>query len=126
MRLAPLAAALSATLLAPAAGRATYSLVAVDSKTGQVGAAGPSCVPYEVIRIYGVAPGAGAVVAQAYFDDPALTEAVQLLGDGRNADEVLAAITDPTAHPLAPRMQWGVVDADGGVAHATGPEAKPF
>src|SRR5262245_11336327 len=99
-------AALGVALLAGRGAQATYSIVAVDAATGTVGASAASCVPYEVIRIYGVAPGGGAVVAQAGFDDDALTEAVARLDAGENAADVLSAVTDPTAHPHASEMQW--------------------
>lgn len=121
----PVAAALACVALtAPA--HATFSIVAADTSTGAVGSAGASCVPYEVIRILRVAPGHGLLVGQAYFDDDALAEGQELLAGGSDPSAVLAAITDPAAHPLAPKMQYGIVDVDGRTAKITGPEAKTF
>jgi uncharacterized Ntn-hydrolase superfamily protein len=115
-----------ALLAVPSSARATYSITAADTETREVGGAGASCVPYEVVRIYGVAPGHGAVNAQAYFDDEALAQAVDLLAADVDPISVLAAITDPKAHPVAPKMQWGLVDASGRSARSTGPEAQPY
>jgi uncharacterized Ntn-hydrolase superfamily protein len=115
-----------ALLAVPSSARATYSITAADTDTKEVGGAGASCVPYEVVRIYGVAPGHGAVNAQAYFDDEALAQAIELLAAGVDPASVLAAITDPEAHPVAPKMQWGLVDASGRSARSTGPEAQPY
>jgi uncharacterized Ntn-hydrolase superfamily protein len=118
---------IAASLLgAPGAASATYSITAADTAAKEVGGAGASCVPYEVVRIYGVAKGHGAVNAQANFDDEALALAVELLGDGADPASVLAEITDAEAHPAAPKMQWGIVDVEGRSARATGPLALAY
>lgn len=110
-------------LLTPSSARATYSLIASDSTRGEVGAAGASCVPYEVIQIYESAPGRGALVAQANFDDDAQATGLELLLAGEPAAAVLAQISDAGVFPQAPKMQYGVVDVSGGLAAFTGPEA---
>jgi len=121
----PLRASLAlSTFLACAAfstpARATFSIVAADTATGAIGSAGASCVPYEVIRILGVADGKGLLVAQANFDDKALAEGQTLLAAGQEPASVLSAITDPTAFPAAPKMQYGIVDIAGRTASITG------
>ncbi|NUP08601.1 MAG: DUF1028 domain-containing protein [Polyangiaceae bacterium] len=120
-RLLALSFALTAAL--PSTAHATYSIIATDPESGRVGAAGASCVPYEVIQIYGDVPGRGAFVAQANFDDAAFDEALFLLQDGQTADTILASVTDTRAFPQAPKMQYGIVDSLGGSASSTGPEA---
>lgn len=105
---------------------ATWSVAAGDTTTGTVGSAGASCVPYEVIRIQGIAPGFGVVDAQAYFDDPARDEAVMLLAQRMPPDEILSIITDSAVHPVAKKMQYGIVDTLGRFAGYTGSEASPF
>lgn len=59
-----------ATLLVlPGSARGTYSIVASDQATQQVGGAGTSCVGSLSVRIiYGVAIGHGAVHAQAQIN----------------------------------------------------------
>jgi MYXO-CTERM domain-containing protein len=112
------------TLVAAAPASATWSVAAGDAET--IGSAGASCVPYEVIRIQGIAAGFGVVDAQAYFDDAARDEAVSLLAERRSPDEILAIITDPAVHPVAPKMQYGIVDTLGRSAGYTGPQASAF
>ncbi len=112
--------------LAPHSADATYSLIAVDPERGLLGAAGASCVPYEVIQIYGVVPGRGALLAQANFDDDAVAAALTLLSEGNSASVVLDAISDPRAFPNAPFMQYGVADGEAGVVGYTGPNTSAF
>ena len=60
---------------------ATYSIVAADQATGQVGGSGTSCVgTLDVFIIYGAVPGKGAVHAQAQLSVAGRDEAVRLLG----------------------------------------------
>ena len=117
--------ALACAAFAPSRALATYSILATDPIRREVGAAGASCVPYEVIEIYGAVAGKGAFVAQANFDEAAKQEAFELLMGGADAASVLAAVTDEAAFPQAPTMQYGVVDVMGGLATVTGPEALP-
>lgn len=113
-------------MLAAQHARATYSIAGADAAKGEVGSAGASCVPYEVILIYRAVPGVAVIDAQAYFDTPAQDQAEMMLANGASPDEVLAAVTDASMHPDAPKMQYGIVDAKGRVAAATGPEAMPY
>ncbi len=115
-----------ALLVISAPASATWSVAAADTKTGAIGSAGASCVPYEVIRIQGIAPGFGVVDAQAYFDDAARDEAVSLLAARRSPDEILSIITDPAVHLVAPKMQYGIVDNLGRAVGYTGSEAMAF
>jgi uncharacterized Ntn-hydrolase superfamily protein len=114
-------------LLSATTAHATYSITAVDLKTRQVGGAGASCVPYEVIRIYSGIPNRGAINAQAQLDDDAQAEATARLAEGLDADAVLAIVTSPERYPkVSAQMQWGIVDINGNAAHATGAEALAF
>lgn len=120
-----LAAFLGGTAL-PGVARATFSIVAADTGTGEIGSAGASCVPYEVIRILRVADGRGLLVGQAYFDDDALATGQSMLAAGEAPASVLAAVTDAAAFPDAPKMQYGIVDVEARTASITGPEAMPY
>src|SRR5689334_16412815 len=121
----PLAVLLASLAVAsPAA--ATFSIVAADTGVSAIGSAGASCVPYEVIRILRVAPGKGLLVGQAYFDDAALEQAEAMLASGQEPAAVLGAITDASMFPVAPKMQYGIVDVEGRTASITGPEAMPY
>lgn len=124
--LAPAVTALAGLGMPPRDAHATWSITGADSDTGMVGSAGASCVPYEVIVIHAAVPGRGAFDIQAGFDDAARDEALALLADGATPDEVIAAVSDVSAHPGAPEMQYGVVDVLGASAAYTGPEAQPW
>ena len=112
--LAPVVAALA--VAGPAA--ATWSIVAVDPETGQVGAAMASCVPAgllgepdQVLVPVVLVPGRAAAVTQGSIDPDAPFGLRQLLADGagprRAIDEVLAVDAQPTVR------QFGVVVVPG-------------
>jgi uncharacterized Ntn-hydrolase superfamily protein len=106
---------------------ATYSIVASDPATRQVGGAGTSCVNgSDVYVIYGSVPGVGAVHAQALFNQNARNAAVQLLGQGQSPAQVVAAITAPGFDGNAASRQYGVVDVSGQSAGFTGASAQSF
>jgi uncharacterized Ntn-hydrolase superfamily protein len=102
----------------------TYSIVAVDRPTGEVGVAvqshwfsvGP-LVPW-------AEPGVGAVATQANVDVAYGPRGLDRLREGLGAAETLAALT--AADRLREVRQVAVVDAGGGVAVHTGAECMPF
>ena len=126
----PHAAVIGVALLAVApaqSARATYSIVASDTRTQQVGGAGASCVyPSQVSVIYGVAPGFGAVHAQAQSNAAGRDRAVQLLREGRSPNDILSAITAMSFDALAARRQYAVVDVMGRSAGFTGAQNMMF
>lgn len=105
----------------------TYSIVAADSITREVGGAGASCLGGEdVYVIYAASPGRGVVHAQAHYSLRARDEAVRLLGEGRTAEQVLAALTAPGFDGNAAIRQYGVVDVLGNAAGFTGDRTTAF
>ena len=109
------------------AARATYSIVATDQKTRQVGGAGTSCVgSMDVFLIYGGAPGRGAVHAQAAVNTAGRDQAVSLLGAGSSPADIIAALTDPGFDRLAAIRQYGVVDLQGRAKGYSGSENVTF
>jgi uncharacterized Ntn-hydrolase superfamily protein len=87
-------AALSIAAL-PAFAYATWSIVAVDPETGEVGAAGATCWP-SVAAIARIVPGKGAVVAQGLSSFEGRDYASKMLREGSPASAVVEAITSPT------------------------------
>jgi uncharacterized Ntn-hydrolase superfamily protein len=87
------AAGAAAALAALCAGdaRATWSIVAVDPATREVGAAVASCF-VGVHVVVGLAPGRGAVVAQAWTNPWARDRGVELLRAGASAEEVVRRV----------------------------------
>jgi uncharacterized Ntn-hydrolase superfamily protein len=106
--------------------RATYSIVAVDTATRQVGGAGTSCLKgSDVYLIYGSVPGRGVLVAQAFPGNR--DRAVELLAEGIAPADILATITAPAVDgSLAPRRQYAVADLEGRVAAYTGAETQAY
>jgi uncharacterized Ntn-hydrolase superfamily protein len=76
----------------------TFSIVAVDPETGEVGSAGASCVPGVgslggVILLSGILPGKGGVNAQAYICiDPHinLDNAISRMEEGLTPEQIIA------------------------------------
>lgn len=111
-----------ASALWPAPAEATYSIVAVDSRTREVGGAGASCVGGSTIyQIYGSVPGRGVVHAQARFGGPfRLVEAERLLSMDEAPEAILLRLTDPAFDPSFAQRQYGIVDVLGRAAAFTG------
>jgi uncharacterized Ntn-hydrolase superfamily protein len=110
---------------APALG--TYSIVASDGATRQVGGAGTSCVSgSDVYVIYGSVPGVAAVHAQAQFSQAGRDRALQLLDQGQAPAQVVAAITAPNFDGNAASRQYGVIDVSGQSAGFTGASTLAF
>ena len=116
------AAAIAVVLVAlPATAGATYSIVASDRASSQIGGAGTSCVgTLSVTIIYGSAAGKGAVHAQARVNTDGRDEAARLLGLDTAPADIIAQITDPGFDPGASDRQYGVVDLAGRAAGFTG------
>jgi uncharacterized Ntn-hydrolase superfamily protein len=88
--------ALLVTTVSPA--RATWSIVAADPETGEVGIAGASCTG-GVELIGGVVPGKGVVAAQALISTAGRDAAMRLLAADVPPPEIVARIADPTFDP---------------------------
>ncbi len=97
---------------------ATYSIVAYDAETGQLGVAvqshwfsvGP-IVPF-------VEPGVGAVATQSFVDSRYGPLGLELMRTGRTAEEALAALVSTDTGEAV--RQVAMVDASGRVAAHTG------
>ncbi len=106
---------------------ATYSIVAADRKTQQIGGAGTSCVGSLSVRIiYGVAIGHGAVHAQALLNTQGRDRAVLRLTEDVDPSEIIAEITSDEFDPIAAYRQYGIVDLSGRSAGFTGDRDTPY
>lgn len=99
----------------------TYSIVARDAATGQLGVAVQShwfsvgsVVPW-------AEPGMGAVATQALTDPDYGPLGLRLMRGGKTAGQALAALLAADEHPEV--RQVGMVDAEGRVANYTGAKA---
>ena len=101
----------------------TYSIVALDPSTGELGAAVQSHW-FSVGSLCTCArPGVGAVATQSVVEPAHGPHALDRLQDGASAHDALAELI--AADPLGAVRQVGVVDAEGGVAVHTGAHCIP-
>jgi uncharacterized Ntn-hydrolase superfamily protein len=107
----------AAVLFAAPAAHATYSIVARDPATGQIGAAVQSHW-FQVSRVVWVEPGVGAVATQSLADWTYGAAGLQLLRLGRSAPKALEGLLAADAAPWY--RQVAVLDADGEIAAHTG------
>lgn len=104
--------AASVFFLGASAAHATWSIVAVDPHTGEVGLAAASC-SIGVPHIAALVPGKGAIVSQAATSFTGREKARELVTDGANAPRVLAVLEDPELYAGwltidFPYLQYGV------------------
>ncbi len=99
----------------------TFSIVAVDTETGEIGSAGASCVDNAdqfggVILISGIIPGRGAINGQATVCIPHvnLNNALDQMELGLSPDEILDWLYDNDACQFGDneQRQYGIVDLD--------------
>ncbi len=122
-RLCALSAALATllTLLLPGLARATFSIVAYDSVTQEVGVAVQSKYFSVGTAVPWALAGAGAIATQASVNVSLGPKALALLKTGMPASEVLKALA--ATDSLWGGRQVGIVDARGGAASWTGTRA---
>ena len=105
MRVRTLFVVLLMSLGTPTLARATWSIVAVDQSSLEVGVAAASCIG-GVDIVVGLVPGHGAVAAQAFANLDARDEATRLLAAGTPPSEVVERITSVDFDPEAWYSQW--------------------
>jgi uncharacterized Ntn-hydrolase superfamily protein len=101
----------------------TYSIVARDPETGELGAAVQSHWFSVGSLCTWARPGVGAVATQSVVEPAYGPNALDLMEDGSSAGDALAELL--ATDPLAAVRQVGVVDAGGRVAVHTGADCIP-
>jgi uncharacterized Ntn-hydrolase superfamily protein len=96
----------------------TYSIVAFDAATGELGVAVQSHYFSVGTICPWVRPGVGAVATQAMADPSYGPLGLELLAAGKSPADALHALT--TADPAREQRQVAIVDAEGRVATHTG------
>jgi len=104
-------------VFSPNTALATWSIVAVDRESGEVGGAAATCTPY-AWSIFGPVPGKGIIVTQAASNKAARRYGESLLRDGKSPRDIIAAITHPAFDPSYPIQQHGVAVLERGIAPA--------
>ena len=101
----------------------TYSIVALDPTTGELGAAVQSHWFSVGSMCTWARPGVGAVATQSVVEPAHGPHALDRIAGGDDAHDALKELIE--ADPLGAVRQVGVVDRDGNVAVHTGPNCIP-
>jgi uncharacterized Ntn-hydrolase superfamily protein len=129
LRRIPLLAAVAALALTflPAPASATWSVIAVDSRTGLVVIASATCVSAEGLRTRGglksiqavIVPGLGVAAAQAGVDDTRANQTLifEEMQKGTDPDVILQMLSEDEN---IERRQFGIVDLQGRMAGFSG------
>lgn len=104
--LRPLLCGLLAGLALVGPAHATWSIIAIDPVTGQIGIAGASCTP-NVQGIGEIVPGVGVIVVQAHSNGAARIHGVRMLKRGASPAEIIAELRAENFDPE--NQQYGVV-----------------
>jgi len=102
----------------------TFSIVAHDPAAGDWGVAVASKFPAVGAVVPFVRAGAGAVATQAWANVAYGPDGLDLLAEGRSAEEVVVALTE--GDDVRDQRQVGVVDSAGRPATFTGPRCMPW
>jgi uncharacterized Ntn-hydrolase superfamily protein len=115
------------SLLLPASASATWSIVAVDTRTGLVVVSSATCVSAEGLRSRGglmsiqavVVPGIGVAAAQAGVDGTRANQTLifEEIRKGTDPDEIIRMLSEDEAFQ---RRQFGIVDLQGRSAGFSG------
>jgi len=92
---------------------ATFSIVAVDTQTGEVGSAGGSCIPNSII-ISDIHPGIGAIHTQSYWMSANQQYASTLMEEGFSPQEIISLLEENDIQNNPTIRQYGIVDIDQG------------
>ena len=105
----------------------TFSIVAIDPMTGQIGSAGASCIQGSII-ISDIHPGLGAIHTQSYWNSMNQDSASSLMENGFSPQEIIDWLIDNDAQNDPTIRQYGIVDLlDGGRSAAfTGDNCSDF
>ncbi len=98
----------------------TWSVVAVDPGTGDVGVAVSSCVPTFGDGVAALVPGMGAAATQAGWDLDNRNLVYESIQEGLTAEEIILRVTDPEWDAETDRRQYGVVTMHDGLVHVAG------
>ena len=100
---------------------ATFSIVAIDTATGQVGSAGGSCIAGSII-ISDIHPGVGVIHTQSYYLPANQNYASDLMNQGYTPNQIINNLVLNDAQNNPGIRQYGIIsfDNDGESASYTG------
>jgi uncharacterized Ntn-hydrolase superfamily protein len=101
-------------LLKPRMALGTFSIVAIDTATGQVGSAAASfvgdCTWDLISQIFFISPGMGAIHTQAFFDQSNASTAQNLMSMGKSPIEIVDYVVSHDATGSPDYRQYIVID----------------
>jgi uncharacterized Ntn-hydrolase superfamily protein len=98
----------------------TFSIVAIDSVTGEIGSAGASCVgssgtyPHGAAILSDVIPGIGAIHTQAAWNPTNQQNAHNWMMSGLSPQQIIDSLVAHDAQGNPTTRQYGIVDYHGG------------
>jgi uncharacterized Ntn-hydrolase superfamily protein len=101
----------------------TYSIVARDQESGELGVAVQSQAFNTGAAVPWARPGVGAVATQSFTDRRYGWRGLELLAAGRSPEDALAALTSDDPMPAV--RQVGLIDPQGRTAQFTGERCVP-
>lgn len=101
----------------------TFSIVAVDTLTGEIGGAGASCldgtqISGGVLIINDIIPGVGAIHTQSYWNATNQQNAHQRMVEGYSPQEIIDWLVTHDVQNNPGIRQYGIVDFDPFTGHA--------
>lgn len=95
----------------------TFSIVAVDTITGEIGGAGASCIdesaiPGGVLIISDIIPGRGTIHTQSYWNATNQQNAHNRMMEGMSPEEIIAWLVANDVQNNPQVRQYGIVDFD--------------
>ena len=87
----------------------TFSIVAVNPATGEVGSAGASCIAGSII-ISDIHPGVGAIHTQFYWNQSNQDSASSLMDLGYSPEEIIDWLIENDAQNNPSIRQYGIID----------------
>jgi uncharacterized Ntn-hydrolase superfamily protein len=103
---------------------ATFSIVACDPETGELGIAVQSRIPGVGAIVPFARAGVGAIATQSYANTQYGPDGLKLLAEGKSPEEVVRQLTD--ADDRRDVRQLAIVDSRGRVACFTGAECREW
>lgn len=95
----------------------TFSIIAVDTITGEIGGAGASCIdensiPTGVLIINDILPGRGGIHTQAYWLSANQQNAHDRMAEGMSPQEIIDWLVANDVQNNPTKRQYGIVDTD--------------
>jgi len=87
----------------------TFSIVATDTNTGEIGSAGGSCIQNSII-ISDIHPGIGAIHTQSYWNSSNQNYASLLMDQGYSPEEIMLFLEENDIANNPEIRQYGAVD----------------